>query len=212
MINYDTSFSNNLQRPSFNGTNLQTNTTDYRYKPSSPIGGSMSSLNQMTKLESDKRFIHANNKYPSPRIPIQNNPKSVESFQSDSRNFVTKTVKQIKPLSFSETRTSFNDNDAYTKNIDSNTKNNDLYSNKNYYQSTKEQPVKSISLSEKKSHSNHNSHLNDNHNDHVEHVKPSKPKINKGYLLKMKRKHKNKISANVSGTKFEISLNLFYVI
>ena len=72
--------------------------------------------------------------------------------------------------------------------------------------------MKSISLSEKKSHSNHNSHLNDNHNDHVEHVKPSKPKINKGYLLKMKRKHKNKISANVSGTKFEISLNLFYVI
>lgn len=207
MMNYDSSFpNNNLQRPSFNSSNLH---TDYRYKPPSPVqSGSMSNLNQAAT--NDKRFIHANNKYPSPRVPIQQTgAKTTESFQSDSKMILNKSVKQMKPLSFSETK--LNDSDIY---------------NKNYYQS-KEQTVKPASLSEKKTHSNSNDAHNTDHHHHKEHQadhhhkenqadhhhkehhansepKAPKPKLNKSYLTKMKRKHKNRISANVSGTKFEI--------
>ena len=190
MINYDSSFQNSLQRPSFNSNKLQ---TEYRYKPMSPVqSGSTSNLNTST----DKRFIHANNKYPSPRVPIQTNLKPAESFQSDSKTFLAKSVKQqMKPLSFSETK--LNDTDNF---------------NKNYYQNNKEQNVKQVALSEKKHHAPH-SHSNENHTNsehtkekehHSNEVKVPKPKINKSYLIKMKRKYKNRISANVSGTKFDI--------
>ena len=35
---------------------------------------------------------------------------------------------------------------------------------------------------------------------------PTKAPLNKSYLIKMKRKHKNKINANVAGTKFDLSM------
>lgn len=52
---------------------------------------------------------------------------------------------------------------------------------------------------------------NNNTNITVQSNSNSKPgnKINKNYLLKMKKKHKYKISSNISGTKFEIGKNFF---
>lgn len=233
MVNsYDSSFPNNLQRPTFNSSNLQSNTTtnsssissgsnnnsnnaDYpRYKPQSPTSSqSLSSLNQLGKQEYDRRFIHANNKYPSPRVPLPSNIKHTDSFNSDSRTFVTKSLKQMKPLSFeklnaaepktnvSETKTIYSDSNKTS------VSDNDPHA-KNFYQSSKEQTVKPISLNEKKHHSNHGPNSMDTNASDMpanEVVRVPRPKINKSYLIKMKRKHKNKISANLSGTKFDIS-------
>ena len=231
MLNYDTSssYTNNLQRPSFNSSNLQTN--DYKYKPSSPIASqSMTSVNNnnnntstANRLDSDKRFFHADNKYPSPRFTVQPaNSKPVPAntndlFSSDSKNFVTKSFRQSKQYSFSsEPKTSISEN----SNNNNNNNFNDIYKYTNYYQTTKEQAVKPISLSEKKSnhhHNHHNNHHKDSYDSNLINsdsvntnnlnegvVKVPKPKINKSYLIKMKRKYKNKISANLSGTKFDI--------
>ena len=215
--NYDSSFPNNLQRPTFNSNSIQqqqqNTNTEYKYKPQSPT--SSQSLSSLTKSreEYDKRFIHANNKYPSPRAPLPSNLKPSESFNSDSRHFVTKSLKQIKPLSFenkqilndqknnsNETKTVYSESSSKTSVSD-----NDPYS-KNFYQSSKEQTVKQVALSEKKHHTNHGHNSIDNSNEPTnEVVKVPRPKINKSYLIKMKRKHKNKISANLSGTKFDIS-------
>jgi hypothetical protein len=41
--------------------------------------------------------------------------------------------------------------------------------------------------------------------DEIKSIQPSPAPINRSYLIRMKRKHKNKISANVSGTKFDLS-------
>jgi hypothetical protein len=212
MVNsYDSSFPNNLQRPTFNNNNIQqNNSTEYRLKPQSPT--SSHSLSTLTKREEyDKRFIHANNKYPSPRIPPPpNNLKPSESFNSDSRNFVTKSLKQIKPLSFENKQNpiEFKTNETKTVYSESNKTSlseNDSFS-KNFYQPSKEQTVKPVALCEKKLHTNHSNNLFDNSNEPTnEVVKVPRPKINKSYLIKMKRKHKNKISANLSGTKFDIS-------
>lgn len=49
----------------------------------------------------------------------------------------------------------------------------------------------------------------------VEEVKPVLPPpapVNKSYLIRMKRKHKNKITANVSGSKFDLSKIYAYLL
>lgn len=47
--------------------------------------------------------------------------------------------------------------------------------------------------------------------DEIKPVQPLPAPVNKSYLIRMKRKHRNKITANVAGTKFDLSKrNLFY--
>ncbi len=60
------------------------------------------------------------------------------------------------------------------------------------------------------SRSSFNNNNNANITGNVAEAVVSSSKVNKNYLLKMKRKFKRKISANVSGTKFEIGKVVFH--
>ena len=60
------------------------------------------------------------------------------------------------------------------------------------------------SYDDDRSHHDHHDHHDNHHHHHHHHQPQGTTKVNRNYLLKMKKKYKYKISANVSGTKFDI--------